>query len=76
MQYVRAVDVLEATKDLVGEVAHMVIAEVLCLQELVKVCLHQCLHNVHRLEFLHGRRPKYVEDGYYLVGGREGGGAG
>jgi len=40
------VDVLESTEDLVEKVADVVIAEFLCLQQLVKVSLHQALHDV------------------------------
>lgn len=39
-------DVLQASEDLVEEVAHMVIAQVLCLEQLVQVCLHQSLDDV------------------------------
>lgn len=39
-------DVLQASEDLVEEVAHMVIAQVLCLEQLVQVCLHQGLDDV------------------------------
>ena len=46
MQYVGRVDVFEAPQDLVEEVAHVVIAQLLCLQQFVHVCLHQALHYV------------------------------
>lgn len=69
MENVCAVYVLETSEDLVGKVAHVVVAEVLRLEELVKVRLHQRLHNVHCFEFLHGRWPQYVQYGYYLVCG-------
>ncbi len=40
------VDVLQAAQDLVQEVTDVVIAQVLCLQQLVQVRLHQILYNV------------------------------
>lgn len=46
MQHVGRVDVLQASQDLVQEVAGMVVAQHLGLQELVQVCLHQVLHYV------------------------------
>lgn len=46
VQHVGRVNVLEASQDLVEEVAHMVIAQPLSLQQLVEVCLHQSLHDV------------------------------
>lgn len=39
-------DVLQATQDLVQEVADVIVAEVLRLQQLVQIGLHQVLHNV------------------------------
>lgn len=54
MQHVGRVDVLEASQDLVEEVANMVVAQPLALQQLVQVRLHQCLHNV--AERTHGSR--------------------
>jgi len=46
MQNVSRVNVLESAEDLVQEVADMVVAETLRLEQLVKVSLHQPLHNV------------------------------
>ena len=45
-------DVLESPQYLVEEVAHMVIAQLLCLQQLVHVGLHEALHYVagHRVK--------------------------
>lgn len=40
------VNVLQPTQDLVQKVADMIVAELLGLQQLVQVCLHQVLHNV------------------------------
>lgn len=39
-------NVLEASQDLVEEVADVVVAQLLGLQQLVQVCLHQSLHDV------------------------------
>lgn len=39
-------DVLQASQDLVEEVADVVVAQLLGLQQLVKVRLHQSLHDV------------------------------
>lgn len=46
VQDVGRVDVLEASKDLVEEVADVVVAQVLSLEQLVQVCLHQVLDYV------------------------------
>lgn len=46
MQHVGRVDVLEAPQDLVQEVADVVVAQPLGLEQLVKVRLHQGLHDV------------------------------
>lgn len=46
MQDVGGVDVLEASQDLVEKVANVVIAQLLGLQQLVHVRLHQALNNV------------------------------
>ena len=60
MQYVRRVDVLEGAQHLVGEVADVISAECLRLQELVKIRLHQSLHYIHVLHLLHCRRDNHV----------------
>lgn len=39
-------DVLQATQDLVQEVADVIVAEVLRLQQLVQIGLHQVLYDV------------------------------
>lgn len=39
-------DILEAPKDLVEEVANVVVAQLLAFEQLVQVCLHQVLHNI------------------------------
>ena len=39
-------DVLESSQDLVEKVAHMIIAQVLCLEQFVQICLHQSLYDV------------------------------
>lgn len=46
VQHVGRVDVLETSQDLVEEVADVVVAQVLGLQQLVQVRLHQVLHDV------------------------------
>ena len=46
MQYIGRVNVLESAQNLVEEVTHMVIAQLLRLQQLVHVRLHQTLDNV------------------------------
>lgn len=46
MEHISRVDVLEASEDLVEEVANVVVAQVLGLEQLVQVCLHQVLDNV------------------------------
>ena len=68
MEYICTVNVLEPSEDLVCEVADVVVAEVLSLQELIEVSLHQCLHNVDSLEFHQRRRPENVQNGYHLKG--------
>ncbi|RUS75410.1 hypothetical protein EGW08_016821, partial [Elysia chlorotica] len=46
VQYVGRVDVFETTQDLVQEVTHMVIAQLLGLEKFVHVRFHQTLNNV------------------------------
>ena len=48
--HVGGMDVLEASQDLVQEVADVLVGEGLVLQELVHVSLHQSLHDVHVLK--------------------------
>ena len=74
MEDVCAVNVLKPSEDLVGEVAHVIIAEVLRLEELVKVSLHQRLDNVDSLELVNGRWPHNVQYRYDLGEGGGGGG--
>lgn len=42
-------NVLETSQHLIEEVANMVIAQVLCLQQFVQICLHQSLYDVATL---------------------------
>ena len=56
-------DVLESTQNLVSEIADVVIAEMLSLEELVEVSLHQCLNDVHSLELLTAPRLQHVQNG-------------
>lgn len=46
VQHVGRVDVLEPSQDLVEEIADVVVAQLLALEQLVQVCLHQRLHDV------------------------------
>lgn len=46
VQHIGRVNVLKTPQDLVKEVAHMLVAQLLGLQELVQVRLHQRLHDV------------------------------
>lgn len=46
MQHVRRVDVLQTSQDLIEEVTDMVITQLLCLQQLIQIRLHQALHDV------------------------------
>lgn len=46
VQHVGRVNVLETSQDLVEEIADVVVAQPLALQQLVQVCLHQSLHDV------------------------------
>ncbi len=39
-------NVFQATENLVQEVANVVVAQFLCLQQFVHICLHQALNNV------------------------------
>lgn len=39
-------NVLQSTKNLIEEIADVVIAEMLCLEQLVEISLHQSLYNV------------------------------
>ena len=57
VQHIGRVDVLEASQDLVEEVANMIVAQVLSFEQFVQVSLHQCLHNVAGL--LSGKLPYF-----------------
>lgn len=46
MEDIGRVNVLQPTQDLVQKVADVIIAELLGLQQLVQVCLHQVLDDV------------------------------
>ncbi len=46
VQHIGRVNVLQPSQDLVQKVADVVIAEMLCLQQFVKVGLHQVLYDV------------------------------
>ena len=62
MQHIGRVDVLEASQDLVEEVANVVSSQALGLEQLVQVCLHQCLYNVDILHLFVRGRPKDIMD--------------
>lgn len=47
MQHIGRVNVLEAAQDLVQEIADVIVAQPLRLQQLVQIGLHQALHDVH-----------------------------
>lgn len=46
MEHVSRVDVLETTQNLVEEVADVVVRQLLCLQQFVKIGLHKALDDV------------------------------
>lgn len=56
------VDVLEASEYLIEEVADMIIAQSLGLQQFVQIRLHQTLHDVDVSEALHVERSEDVPD--------------
>jgi hypothetical protein len=62
MQNVSRVDVLEAAQDLIQEVADVLVAYGLRLEQFVQIGLHQTLHNVHVLHLIDVRRANYVLD--------------
>ena len=39
-------NVLESSQDLIEKIADMIITEVLCLQQFVQICLHECLDDI------------------------------
>lgn len=43
-------DIFQSSQDLIKKIADMVIAEVLCLQELVEICLHEVLYYISVLQ--------------------------
>ncbi len=50
VQHIGRVNVLQPSQDLVQKVADMVVAELLCLQQFVKVGLHQVLYDVAEMQ--------------------------
>ena len=56
------VDVLETTEDLVEEVADVVVAQPLRLQQLVEISLHEALDDVHVLHGVQGGGAEDVPD--------------
>jgi hypothetical protein len=56
------VDVLETTEDLIEKVADVVVAEPLCLEQLVKVSLHETLDNVNILHGVNAGCSENVSD--------------
>ena len=69
MQDICRVDVFEAAEDLVHEVASMIVAQFLCLQQLVKISFHQALYDVaseaSRLSFTTFLRLNYLTTEIY-----------
>jgi len=61
MKNVRRVNVLQTTEDLVQEVADVVVTQLLSLQQLVKVGLHQALNNVPVTTACKGQSPSNTE---------------
>ena len=59
---VGGVDVLQSPQYLIEEIADMIIAQSLGLQQFVQICLHQTLHDVDVSEGLHVERPEDVPD--------------
>ena len=55
-------DVRQASEDLIEEVADVVVAQSLCLQQLVKIGLHETLHDVHVSQAVHTDCPQDVPD--------------
>lgn len=55
-------DILEAPKDLVEEVANVVVAQLLAFEQLVQVCLHQVLHNIDIPHDFQGGCPQNVSN--------------
>ena len=56
------VDVLESPENLIEEVADVVIAQPLRLEQLVEISLHETLDDVHVLHCVHGAGPEDVAD--------------
>ena len=59
MKDVGRVDVLETSQNLIQKVANVIVAQLLCLQQLVQVRLHQTLDNV---DVLHSVDAVCVDD--------------
>lgn len=73
VQHVGRVDVLEAAQYLVEEVADVIVRDLLRLQQLVQVGLHQALHDVHVSHALDARRADDLANVDDLVTEEEGG---
>ncbi len=61
------VGVVCTSENLVEEVADVVVAQSLRLQQLEHVCLHQALHDVDVLHLVDRGRPYYVSNVDYLL---------
>ena len=62
VQFVGNTPVIAKPEYLIEEVADMIIAQSLGLQQFVQICLHQTLHNVDVSQTLHVNRSEDVSD--------------
>ena len=66
VQHIGRMDVLQSSEYLVEEVANVVVAQPLRLQQFVQIRLHQALHNVHVLHLVNIHRSNDVSYVNYL----------
>ena len=55
-------DVLKATQYLINKVSYVIVAEALVLEQLVKIGLHKCLHDVDIFHVIVRRRSQDIKD--------------
>ena len=60
MKHIGRVNIFESPQYLIQKVAHMLVADRLCFQQLVQIGLHQTLHNVDIFHLINIGRPNYV----------------